>query len=204
MKTILIFMLSFLFIGLLSCEKETLIEEPSNSISVEKNRTVQDTIYGKWLLVDARMYVNFSDVMTPTCGDKVYYEHFSNERTISSLRHDGYYFPIEVIEKDKTVWEFKAPPSVPGTGEFILNEDYEHPMGFQVLYGSTSSFIWKIIEHPLTTNIEDMQLGGSARQFNAYSTGRGTITIQIQLVESSIGGYNCTYFNELDFVKIYD
>ena len=122
-KFIYLFLLSF---GLLltSCEKEPLEVETSEIIDIT-NDTIN--LYGKYRLISGKMYI--TNLVT---NDRKVYNHFGPGKNTSSLRHGGSQYPIEEIIRGVTTWEITPPPNVPGLGEFILNDDYTNPYGFNV------------------------------------------------------------------------
>lgn len=187
MKKFLFILLIILSIGFISCEKE-IIEIPQTPVEVSN----EVSIFGEWLLVDGQMFITNTET-----NEKIVMNHFSDERTVSSLNYSGIKFDIERIEKGVTTWKFLEPPTIPGTGSFILNGNNEKPLGFHMTKNN-----WTIVEHPLADTPEEMGLGGSGRPFNAYVVSGDTIIIQIQEMVGSINGYNCVYFSELTFVKI--
>lgn len=191
MKKLLLVLLAVLFIGFSSCKKDELeVITPQEQVE----ETPEVSLIGKWLLIDGQMF--FTNLET---NEKTVYNHFGPGRTVSSLRYSGIIFEIEEIEQFVTVWEFGEPKSIPGYADFYLNYDYEHPLAVYITRDSR-----RIVEHPLTTNPEDMQLGGSARPFNDYVIDDHTIMIQIQEGYETINGYNYVYFSELKFEKIVD
>jgi len=185
MKKFLI-LIAILIIGFSSCKKEELDTPPPSDDST----FIEVSILNKWVLVDATMY--FRNLETNQWYSM---SHFGPDRTVSSLRYSGVMFEIERIEQFVTTWEFKAPPSIPGTGEFILDNDTINPYGFYM-----TAHNWTIIEHPLCG--ENTQLGGSSRPINVYVIDENYIMIQIEQVYESIGGYNHVYFSELKFQKV--
>lgn len=173
-----------------SCEKQELPE-----VSKPKVEELPITIsyQGKWLLVDGKMYV--SNLET---NEKKVYNHFNINKTISSLRYYGSLFEFENLEVNKTTWTFISPNFIPGVGEFILNEDTLKKFGFNV----TKNFC-SIIEHP-KSNLNNLQLGGSARPIRAFIRNHEDKSVYFYVQEAyiSIDGYNCKTINELVFKKI--
>jgi len=171
--------LAVLLIGLFSCKKNEL--EDFNQTTIDTTNQNPLLIYGRWKLIDGRMYFRNLDLA-------VWYScaHFGPNRTTSCLRYSGFIYEIELIKKDTTVWEFKPPQSTPYYGKFILNYDYQHPYMFYVYHKN-----WSII-----------QIGGSSRPIKVYKVSNNQIMIQIEQVYESIRGYNYTYFSELLFEKI--
>jgi len=176
-----------------SCKKEVI--EPINN-EVEETSKVDEEIriYGKWVLIDAIMYVENLET-----HEKTSYNHFDANKTTSSLRYSGSMYEFENIEQGVTTWSFYQPNYVPGYGEFVLNSDTLNPMGFYVTKSN-----WTIVEHPQATNIDDMQLGGSARPIEAdiYDYGQEIVEFYVQITYENIDGYNCKYFTELKMQKI--
>jgi len=176
-----------------SCKKEVI--EPINN-EVEETSKVDEEIriYGKWVLIDAIMYVENLET-----HEKTSYNHFDANKTTSSLRYSGSMYEFENIEQGVTTWSFYQPNYVPGYGEFVLNSDTLNPMGFYVTKSN-----WTIVEHPQATNIDDMQLGGSSRPIEAdiYDYGQEIVEFYVQITYENIDGYNCKYFTELKMQKI--
>lgn len=175
-----------------SCTKEDVkpISEEVNDAGLI-NEEIR--LYGKWLLLDATMYIENLET-----GQKTSYAHFDANKTVSSLRYDGALFNFEVIEQNVTTWSFYQPPHVPGFGEFVLNGDTLNPMGFYVTKSE-----WSIVEHP-TANASNMQLGGSSRPIEAYiqDYSNNIVNFYVQISYESINGYNCKYFTEMRMKKI--
>jgi hypothetical protein len=180
-------------ITFVSCKKEVI--EPINN-EVEETSKIDEEIriYGKWVLIDAIMYVENLET-----HEKTSYNHFGTNKTTSSLRYSGSMYDFEDIEQGVTTWSFHQPNYVPGYGEFVLNGDTLNPMGFYVTKSD-----WTIVEHPQATNIDDMQLGGSARPIEAdiYDYGQEIVEFYVQITYENIDGYNCKYFTELKMQKI--
>lgn len=175
-----------------SCTKEDV--KPANEEINEAGLVNEEIrIYGKWLLLDATMYIENLET-----GQKTSYSHFDATKTVSSLRYDGPLFDFEVIEQNVTTWSFYQPPYVPGFGEFVLNGDTLNPMGFYVTKSE-----WSIVEHP-TANASNMQLGGSSRPIEAYieDYSNEIVNFYVQISYESINGYNCKYFTEMRMKKI--
>jgi len=94
--------LAVLLIGLFSCKKNEL--EDFNQTTIDTTNQNPLLIYGRWKLIDGRMYFRNLDLA-------VWYScaHFGPNRTTSCLRYSGFIYEIELIKKDTTVWEFKPP-----------------------------------------------------------------------------------------------
>jgi hypothetical protein len=179
---------------LTSCKKEELPQPRVEEVVIED----EIRIYGEWILIDAKMYVDIS-----ATGERIVYNHFGPNKNVSSLRYLGNpIYDIERIVKDSTTWMFTPPYMVPGDGEFILNGDIEDPYGFHVTKNN-----WTIIEHTTsgrTNSPTTIKLGGSARPIDAdiISEEDGTAYFYIQQGTGSVNGYNCTYLSELKMRKI--
>lgn len=176
-----------------SCTKDdsdTIV--PFSSGDNTNQRTI--SVYGKWQLVSAYMYIENLET-----GEKKRYSHFSDTKTISSLRYSGSYFNFETIEKGITTWEFTMPSRIPGNGRFILNSDSTKKFAFEVTASN-----WTIIEDPTVIDPNEMQLGGSARPLKIFIDNYDLQTCKFYVQEEyeNIGNYNCKYFNELIFKKI--
>jgi len=143
-----------LLLFFVSCKKETI--EP-----IDTQETVESTdeirLYGEWLLLDAKMYIENLET-----HERTVYNHFDSIKTTSSLRYSGSLYEIEDIEQNVTVWGIKQPNFVPGHGDFILNYDTIQPYGFYVTNSN-----WSIVEHPLSYNNGGPQIGGSSRPLEA-------------------------------------
>tara|TARA_Y100000389_G_scaffold82433_2_gene79037 strand:- start:2703 stop:3281 length:579 start_codon:yes stop_codon:yes gene_type:complete len=178
------------FIVLTSCKKE----EPLQPIQEVEESTEEVRIYGKWLLLDATMYVENLET-----HEKTSFSHFDANKSKSSLRYSGSMYDFEDIEQYETTWEFYPPSYVPGYGEFIFNSDTIQPYGFYVTRSE-----WTIVEHPLTNNTNDMLLGGSARPIEAYmyDYNDSIVNFYVQNAYENIDGWNCTYFTEMRMQKI--
>jgi hypothetical protein len=155
--------------------------------SCEKEKKLD--IWGKWVLVDGHAYVENMETY-----EKIKYQHFGAGKTVSALTvYNQPSYNLEIIEQDVTTWEFLK------NGDFILNDDYEHPMA--VDYGQYNK---TIIEHPTADEPDEIQLGGSAKPFSAYTYDYDSklIIIQIQEQVGSHNGYNVEWRNELVFRKV--
>jgi hypothetical protein len=190
----LIILIGFLVV-LVSCEKEVIY--PTDHYTKLPSAGGYDTTnivsnWGKFLLIDAVMYIDNSET-----GQKTSFNHFGTNKTVSSLRWGGSLFDIETIIKDVTTYSFwNTPTGGNGMGRFVLNDDTSKY--YMVNYmGSYTS----IIEDPIHGQ---QNLGGSARPFNGYTISKSdmTVSIQIQEMEGNIGGYNCHYWTQLKFKKI--
>jgi hypothetical protein len=111
MKNLIHFLILALVLVTSSCQKETITPNVPEEQVIDEIR-----LYGKWLLVGGSMYVTNLET-----GQKVKYDHFGPNKTISSLDYNGSDIEIEAIELNTTTWSFYAPPAVPGYGEFVLN-----------------------------------------------------------------------------------
>ena len=182
-------------ITLLSCRKEyPYPTKDYDSIPSVGGYDTSVTVsrWGKFLIIDAVMYVDNHET-----GEKLVFNHFDDNKTVSSLRWDGVEFDIELIEKDVTTYSFwSTPTGGNGMGRFVLNDDTTKH--YMVNYmGSFTS----IIEDPTHG---EQNMGGSARPFSGQTISKedNTISIQIQEMEGSIGGYNCHYWTQLTLRKI--
>lgn len=189
-------MKSFIYLILLvvlsltvSCKKETI--EPNNNTNTEEIQEIG--LYGKWVLVGGSMYITNMET-----GEKTKYNHFGPNKTVSSLDYNGADIEFEVIELGVTTWSFYRPPSVPGFGEFVLNDDLNNPYGFFVTNNN-----WTIMEHP-QSNSSNMQLGGSSRPIDATicDISDSTVYFYVQNAYTSIDNQNYSYFSELKFKKV--
>tara|TARA_R100000908_G_C3750970_1_gene145557 strand:- start:757 stop:1338 length:582 start_codon:yes stop_codon:yes gene_type:complete len=192
MKKFIYLFLLYLGLFLTSCEKEPL-EDETIEITDISNDTI--SVYGKYRLISGKMYI--TNLVT---NEKKVYNHFGPGKNTSSLRYSGTQYPIEEIIKDVTTWEITPPPNVPGHGEFILNDDYINPYGFNVTRHN-----WSVVEHPLTgTGDITQKMGGSAKPLEGYllSKADSTVVFTLQQGYENIGGYNSTYLSELTFKMI--
>ncbi len=189
----LLFIISIAFLGLTSCKKEVI--EP-NVNEVEEAGVLEEEIriYGKWVLLDATMYIENLET-----HEKTQFNHFDANKTVSSIRYSGSMYDFETIEQNVTTWSFYQPEYVPGYGEFVLNNDTINPMGFYV-----TKTEWNIVEHPLASTASQMQLGGSSRNIEAYvyDYGQEIVDFYVQVAYENINGYNCKYFTELRMQKV--
>jgi len=187
MKKLLVLLGLFLFINLTSCQKKIITPNVEPIVQVE-NVDSTISVFGEWLLVDGKMYIDNLDT-----GEKTVYGHFDNNKTVSSLRYEGVVFDFERIVKDSTTWTFIAPPTIPNTGEFWLNNDSIQPYGF---YLTTSNMT--IVEN----GFGPQKLGGSSRPISAYLNGTDNqANFYVQETYGSIDGNNVKYFSELTFEK---
>jgi hypothetical protein len=188
------YILLALSLVLVSCKKEEI--KPVEEEQEEAGQVDEEIrIYGKWVLVDATMYVENLET-----GSRTQYNHFDDTQKVSTLRYDGNpEYEFEIIEKDSTTWSFYPPDYVPGYGEFVLDGDTANPMGFYVTKSD-----WTIMEHPTSTSYDDMQLGGSSRPIEAYvyDYGEQIVDFYVQIAYENIDGYNCKYFTEMRMKKI--
>ena len=184
---ILIFALFFV-----SSQKESIT--PTETQKVVDTTKEEIRLYGEWLLLDAKMYVENIET-----HEKTVFNHFDANKTTSSLRYSGSLYEIEDIEQNITVWGFKQPNFVPGNGEFILNRDTIQPYGFYVTKSN-----WTIVEHPLAYMNGGNQIGGSARPIEALIVNykENIVNFYVQMAYENIDGWNCKYFNELTMIKI--
>lgn len=165
----ILFVILSLFLIFTGCKKEELL-----------------TIKGKWVLIDANLYVQNMETYEQTK-----YRHFGDGKTVSQLTgFNEPKFPIETIEQNKTTWEFCS------NNDFILNDDYDRPMYINIVGQWTT-----IVEHP-TSGIS--MLGGSARPFKAYTYDYDSevIVIRIQQQVGSYQGHNIEWDNELFFQRV--
>jgi len=192
MKKYILF-LGVLVITLASCKKEPLVY-PSDQYGAKTVADLRDTgvcMWGKFLIIDAKIYINNSET-----GSKTVLNHFGVNKSRSSMRWGGSEFDIETIIKDTTTFSIYAPPMIPGYGKFVLNGDTTkhyavyHTIGYQ-----------SIVEDPL---YKEQNMGGSARPYYGFTIDKPNkiITIHIQEMEGSINGYNCHYWTELTLKQI--
>ena len=202
MKTLLtkILIVGAIFVSLLSCKKE--YPYPSNDYPKgnpesdyiwDKDTTNKITLWGKFLIIDAVMYVDNHET-----GQKTKYNHFDNIKNISSMRWGGSMFDIETIIKDSTTFSFYRPIAQSKYGKFVLNGDTtkHYAVYFQ-------GFNKSITEDPVYGMTQSV-MGGSSRPFSGQLLNYNdkTVVIQIQEMEGSIDGYNCKYWTQLTLRKI--
>ena len=177
MKKLFYIFLLLSFIFLTSCEKEPLYDE-NNATEELFGIPEEDTLslHGKYLLLSGKMYITNLEN-----NQKTVYNHFDATKTTSTLRYFGSIYDIEDIEQNVTTWEFRKPPYVPGTGDFILNND--------TLTGSSGI---------------TQKMGGSARPIFGYLVNKADSTVMFRLHEEyqAINGHNCKYVSELKFKKL--
>lgn len=192
-KTALYFILSItIFVS--SCKKEVIY--PSDELTAQAqvpnlNNGGCINRWGKFVIVGATMWVENHET-----GEKKTYNHFSANKSRSSLRWGGSLFDIENIIKDTTTYSFYKPFSYPGFGRFVLNDDTTK--FYVVNYVGMYSTIMDDPTHGQSN------IGGSSRPFSGITVdyNNNLIGITIQEVEGSIDGYNCRYFTELTLRKI--
>src|SRR3989304_6418125 len=114
MKKLLIILFSTLLF-FTACKKE---EINPNNTKIETIEIDKISLWGEWLLLDGKMYVDNMET-----GQKIAYDHFDPNKSKSSLRYSGSKFEIEDIEKNITTWSFFPSKTNYGYGEFWLNND---------------------------------------------------------------------------------
>lgn len=180
-----------------SCEKEPFEPIPPKPVTTTHTNTHshnQDcfTIWGDWKLIDAKMYL--TNIET---GEEWVENQFGYGDSIGSLRHTDPIYELELLEQNKTTWKFKRPINIPGISEFTLNNDTIDVYGLNVTNSNYS-----IIEHPTTNNVDNLLLGGSARNITPIFDDRcKTLEIIVQEVYENINGYNHYYYTILKFKK---
>jgi len=177
---------------LFSCRKKEIYpteQLPSNVPSINETKSINS--WGKFLIIDAVMYVQNNET-----NEKFVFNHFGPNKDTSSLRWGGSLFEIENIVKNKTTYSFWSPSSYPGIGLFVLNGDTSKH--YVVQYNGPSR---SIIENPF---YNEQLIGGSARPFSGQTIDYDNkiIAIQIEEVEASINGSNCKYWTQLTLKKI--
>lgn len=182
-----------LFLTLVSCKKEYPYPSEGYGIKPTVLDTTKITQWGKFLIIDAVMFVDNHET-----GQKTMYHHFDSTKTVSSLRWGGSMFDIETIIKDSTTYSFYRPLNFPGYGKFVLNGDTTKH--YAVYYMNQYK---KIVEDPIYGMTQPL-MGGSARPFSGQilDYAEKTIVMQIQETEGSINGYNCRYWTQLTLKKI--
>jgi hypothetical protein len=183
----------FLVLFLVSCEKESKFASDTYKYNFVTDDKESESIgrWGKYVLTDGVMYIYNNET-----GDKFKYNHFDSLKKTSSLRWGGSYFDIEDIELGITTYSFYKPIGNSMNGKFLINEDTT-----KTYYINYTGKYTTVIEDPTSKN---QLLGGSARPFQSFinSYQDSLITIKINEVECSIGGYNCKVWNNLTFKKI--
>jgi len=189
MKKIIYFFVLIFVIS--SCEKEPIYptdQLPSNVPSISNEVGIGS--WGRFVIVGGTMYVTNNET-----GQKIYYDHFGENKDSSSLRWGGSYFDIESIVRNQTSFSFWKPIGFPGYGRFVLNDDTTKK--YSVYYiGNYRT----IVEDPLST---ELMMGGSARPFSGQtlSLEDSLIAIHIQESQGSIAGYNSKYWTRLILKK---
>jgi|TARA_R110000782_G_scaffold35082_1_gene84024 hypothetical protein len=193
MKIIKLILLLLIFT---SCEEynyEPIHQEPNTPSNNHNHNQTCFTIWGDWELLDAKMYV--TNIET---GEEWVDNQFGYGDTIGSLRYYEPIHNIEILEKNKTVWGFRRPNSIPGISEFILNMDTLEVYGLNVTNSN-----YTVIEHPSTNNPNDLLLGGSARNITPiFNNHCKTLEILTQESYENINGYNHHYYTILKFRKV--
>ena len=181
-----------------SCQKENFVPLPQEPVTTtQTNSHIHNqncfTIWGDWKLVDAKMYL-----VNLETGEEWVDSQFGYNDGLGSLRYGAPMYELEVLEKNKTVWEFNKPNNIPGVGEFVLNDDTLDVYGLNVTNSN-----YTIIESPTTNNTNDLLLGGSARNISpTFNNKCKTMEITIQEVYENINGYNHYYYSILKFKKL--
>ena len=194
MKIIKLILLILIFT---SCEKYNF--EPQNVNITETNTHPNHihndncfTIGGKWVLLDAEMHVTNLET-----SELWVEKQFGSSGNVGSLRYNEPLYDFEVLEKGKTEWFFKPPTTIPGVGEFILNNDTINVYGLNV-----TSSNYTIIENPISLSVGDLLLGGSSRNITPYFSGKcNRMEVIVQEVYENINGYNYYYYSILKFKK---
>jgi hypothetical protein len=185
---------------LASCEKEYPYpsdgypkSKPESYYLWENDSSKYITLWGKFLIIDAVMYVDNHET-----GQKTKYNHFDATKNISSMRWGGAMFDIETIIKDSTTYSFYKPLNLPGTGKFVLNGDTTKHYGVSIVGWNKA-----IVEDPVH-GMSQQLIGGSSRPFSGQilNYDEKTVVMQIQEMEGSINGYNCRYWTQLTLRKI--
>ena len=195
MKIIKLLILILIFT---SCQKEDFQPIPQEPITTTPNNSHnhnQDCfkIWGDWKLIGAKMYLTNLET-----GDEWVDNQFSYGDSIGSLRYTNSIYELEILEKNKTTWKFIKPNNIPGMGFFILNQDTVDMYGLNVTNSN-----YTIVEHPTTNNVNDLLLGGSARNITPiFNNHCKTLEILTQEVYESINGYNHYYYSVLKFKKL--
>lgn len=195
-----ILIVAIVLVSLASCKKE--YPYPSNDYPKSKpesyylwnnDTTNQITLWGKFLVIDAVMYVDNHET-----GQKTKYNHFDATKKVSSMRWGGSIFDIETIIKDSTTYSFYKPLNYPGNGKFVLNGDTSKHYAVNYMGWNKT-----IIEDPVYGMTQQL-LGGSGRPFSGQLLNYDdkTVVMQIQEMEGSINGYNCRYWTQLTLRKV--
>ena len=191
MRFFKLFFLVFLFS---SCEKE--FEYPSDSYpTFDNNNSSQHNIglWGEFKLLSAVMYVKNNET-----GEKLKYDHFDTNKTVSSMRWGGSFYEIEQLIKNGTTFSFHAPTSFPGYGKFVLNGDEDKH--YSVYYIGQNK---RIVEDPVH-GMQQQLMGGTSLAFSGQTVDYVNKIVRIQIFEATtnIEGYNCEYWTELTMKKI--
>lgn len=193
MKNLIYILLSSVLLFGVSCKKEYPYPDKDypNIVPAAIDYTHNILPWGKFLIIDAVMYVDNHET-----GEKTMYHHFSPNKDTSSMRMGGSLFEIETIIKNYTTYSFWKPINYPGVGKFVLNDDTTKFYGVQYMGKNRS-----IIEDP-THGQQNM--GGSARPFYGQTTDfdNQIVSIEIENIEGSLNGYNCSYWTLLTLKKI--
>lgn len=179
-----------------SCEEynyEPVHQEPTTPSNNHNHNQSCFTIWGDWVLLGAKMHITNLET-----GEEWVDNQFGYGDTVGSLRYFEPIHNIELLEKNKTVWGFRRPNSIPGISEFILNMDTLGVYGLNV-----TSSNYTVIEHPSTNNVNDLLLGGSARNITPiFNNHCKTLEILTQESYENINGYNHHYYTILKFKKV--
>jgi hypothetical protein len=137
--------------------------------SCQKNPSLQ----GKWLLIDGEMHFENLDTR-----ELSYMNHFDSNKKISSLDYHRPVTEFDIIEKDKTTWEFK------GGSQFILND--------------TINYNGQISENLARVYLRN----GSAAIIQLYDLKKDILQVTTMEKYAPIDGYNYKYGSLLTFKRI--
>lgn len=179
----------FILLSFFGCEKEYIY--PSDGYPIYRDTINQPKInpWGEFLVIGGKMYITNHET-----GERVVYSHFSDNKIKSSLRWGGSMYEIEEIEVGRTTYSFYRPRGI--YGDFVHNNDTSKHYAVK-----WSKYYSSIVEDPTHSQY---LLGGSARPFQGYTLNYNDslITMYILEGETSIGGYNCNFYNILTLKKI--
>ena len=104
-------------------------------------------------------------------------------------------YEFEELIKNYTNWCFHLPLSIPGMGDFVLNNDTLQPYGLSTTVNNMT------ITEPLVGSY--LLLGGSGRPvlYEILDYDDEIIMVTIQESYENIHGYNHRYYSKLKFKK---
>jgi len=189
MKRLAFILPILLTLSLFSCKKEEV--EPDLGI----NRVAYPTEFATGYEIDNKTFRLISGKMymeNMETGNKVVYDHFDENQTISSMNYGGIELEIEKLEVNVTTWGFYSTDRL----EFRVNGD-----SIDVYECTQNSFGMSIIDHGQSSNNGPIthKLNGSSKPFRIEHVGNDVIQVYINESYVTINNEQYSYFNELYF-----